>query len=62
MEDGARKEGQLVFYTTLSLTDYPKIITAFESRYPLTGRQWILGVRVCAAEAVAFDRLRVLRR
>lgn len=34
LEDGARKEGQLVFYTTLSLTDYPKIITAFESRYP----------------------------
>jgi iron(III) transport system substrate-binding protein len=34
LEDGARKEGQLVFYTTLSLTDYPKIVAAFESRYP----------------------------
>src|SRR5213594_4284720 len=34
LEDGARKEGQLVFYTSLSLTDYPKIIAAFESSYP----------------------------
>lgn len=34
LEEGARKEGQLVFYTTLSLTDYPKIVAAFESRYP----------------------------
>ena len=34
LEDGARKEGQLVFYTTLSLTDYPKIVAAFEARYP----------------------------
>ena len=34
LEDAARKEGQVVFYTTLSLTDYPKIVAAFESRYP----------------------------
>ncbi|HEX9445480.1 MAG TPA: extracellular solute-binding protein [Candidatus Binatia bacterium] len=34
LEDGARKEGELVFYTSLSLTDYPKIVAAFENRYP----------------------------
>ena len=34
LEEGARKEGQLVFYTSLSLTDHPKIIAAFEKGYP----------------------------
>lgn len=34
LEEGARKEGQLVFYTSLSLTDYPKVAAAFEIRYP----------------------------
>ena len=34
LEEGARKEGQLVFYTSLSLTDYPKVMAAFESSYP----------------------------
>ena len=34
LEEGARKEGQLVFYTSLSLTDYPKIMPQFEKSYP----------------------------
>lgn len=34
LEEGARKEGQLVFYTSLSLTDYPKIMASFEKSYP----------------------------
>ena len=34
LEDGARKEGQLVFYTSLSMTDHPKIMAAFEKSYP----------------------------
>ena len=34
LEAGARKEGQLVLYTSISLTDYPKIVAAFENRYP----------------------------
>jgi ABC-type Fe3+ transport system substrate-binding protein len=34
LEEGAKKEGQLVFYTSLSLTDYPKIMPYFEKTYP----------------------------
>ena len=34
LEAGARKEGELVFYTSLSLTDYPKIMPYFEKAYP----------------------------
>ncbi|MGH7783315.1 MAG: ABC transporter substrate-binding protein, partial [Candidatus Binatia bacterium] len=34
LEEGAKKEGQLVFYTSLSLTDYPKIMPQFEKSYP----------------------------
>jgi iron(III) transport system substrate-binding protein len=34
LEEGAKKEGQLVFYTSLSLTDYPKIMPHFEKSYP----------------------------
>jgi iron(III) transport system substrate-binding protein len=34
LEDAARKEGQLVLYTSISLTDYPMIVAAFENRYP----------------------------
>jgi iron(III) transport system substrate-binding protein len=34
LEDGARKEKQLVYYTSMGLTDYPKIVGAFEKAYP----------------------------
>src|SRR5919109_1635813 len=34
LQEGARKESQLVFYTSLSLTDYPKIMAHFEKSYP----------------------------
>ena len=34
LEEGAKKEGELVFYTSLSLTDYPKILPHFEKNYP----------------------------
>ncbi len=34
LEDGARKEKELVFYTSMGLTDYPKIVGAFEKAYP----------------------------
>jgi iron(III) transport system substrate-binding protein len=34
LEDGAKKEGEMVFYTSLSLTDYPKIMPHFEKVYP----------------------------
>jgi iron(III) transport system substrate-binding protein len=34
LEEGAKKEGEIVFYTSLSLTDYPKILPHFEKRYP----------------------------
>ncbi|TAK08478.1 extracellular solute-binding protein [bacterium] len=34
LEEGARKEGQVVFYTSMSLSDYPKIMAAFEMDYP----------------------------
>jgi len=34
LEEGAKKEGQVVFYTSLSLTDYPKILPHFEKSYP----------------------------
>lgn len=34
LEEGARSEGQVVFYTSVSLTDYPKILSVFEQAYP----------------------------
>src|SRR4026208_224378 len=34
LEQGAKKEGEIVFYTSLSLTDYPKILPHFEKSYP----------------------------
>ena len=34
LEEGAKSEGQVVFYTSVSLTDYPKILAAFEQAYP----------------------------
>src|SRR5512147_1444605 len=34
LEEGAKKEGEIVFYTSLSLTDYPKIMPHFERAYP----------------------------
>ena len=34
LEAGAKKEGEIVFYTSLSLTDYPKILPHFEKAYP----------------------------
>ncbi|MGH7827382.1 MAG: ABC transporter substrate-binding protein [Candidatus Binatia bacterium] len=34
LEDGARKEGQLIWYTSMSLSDYPKVAGLFEKAYP----------------------------
>lgn len=34
VEEGARKEGEVVWYTSMSLTDFPKIVGAFEKNYP----------------------------
>ncbi len=34
LEEGARKEGQIVFYTSVSAADVPTIIAAFEASYP----------------------------
>jgi iron(III) transport system substrate-binding protein len=34
LEEGAKSEGQVVVYTSVSLTDYPKILAAFEQSYP----------------------------
>jgi iron(III) transport system substrate-binding protein len=34
LEEGARKEGELVFYTSMGLTDFPKIVGAFEKAFP----------------------------
>ena len=34
LEDGARKEGELVWYTSMGLTDFPKIVGAFEKAFP----------------------------
>ena len=34
LEDAARKEGELVWYTSMGLTDFPKILAAFEKAFP----------------------------
>jgi iron(III) transport system substrate-binding protein len=34
IEDGARQEGQFVFYTSMSVQDNPKVMAAFEKAYP----------------------------
>ncbi|MGH7847602.1 MAG: ABC transporter substrate-binding protein [Candidatus Binatia bacterium] len=34
LEEGARKEGQIVFYTSISVQDNPKVMAAFEKAYP----------------------------
>jgi len=34
IEDGAHKEGETVWYTSMSLTDFPKIVGAFEKSHP----------------------------
>ncbi|HEX2929051.1 MAG TPA: ABC transporter substrate-binding protein, partial [Candidatus Binatia bacterium] len=34
LEEGAKAEGQVVIYTSVSLSDYPKILGAFEQAYP----------------------------
>src|SRR5512147_455589 len=34
LEEGARKEGEVVWYTSMSLTDFPKIVGAFERSHP----------------------------
>ncbi|MGZ8483377.1 MAG: ABC transporter substrate-binding protein [Candidatus Binatia bacterium] len=34
LEEGARKEGEAVWYTSMSLTDFPKIVGAFEKSHP----------------------------
>jgi iron(III) transport system substrate-binding protein len=35
LEEGARKEGEMVWYTSMSLTDFPKIVGAFEKAVPI---------------------------
>jgi iron(III) transport system substrate-binding protein len=34
IEEGARKEGEVIWYTSMSLTDFPKIVGAFEKTAP----------------------------
>ena len=34
LEEGARKEGEVISYTSMSFTDYPKIVGAFEQAVP----------------------------
>ena len=34
IEENARKEGEVVWYTSMSLTDFPKIVGAFEKAVP----------------------------
>jgi iron(III) transport system substrate-binding protein len=34
IEQGASKEGEVIWYTSMSLTDFPKIVGAFEKRFP----------------------------
>lgn len=34
LEEGARKEGEIVWYTSMSLTDFPKVVGAFEKAVP----------------------------
>jgi len=34
LEEGAKSEGQVVIYTSVSLSDYPKILGAFEQSHP----------------------------
>jgi iron(III) transport system substrate-binding protein len=34
LEDGARQEGQFVFYTSISAQDNPRVMAAFEKAYP----------------------------
>lgn len=34
IEEGARKEGELIWYTSMGLTDFPKIVGAFEKSVP----------------------------
>ena len=34
LEEGAKNEGQVVIYTSVSLSDYPKILGAFEQAHP----------------------------
>ena len=35
LEEGARKEGEVIWYTSMSLTDFPKIVGAFEKSISL---------------------------
>jgi ABC-type glycerol-3-phosphate transport system substrate-binding protein len=34
LDEGARKEGEVAWYTSMSLTDFPKIVGAFEKSVP----------------------------
>ena len=34
LEEGARREGETIWYTSMSLTDFPKIVAAFEKSAP----------------------------
>jgi len=33
-QKGARKEGEIIWYTSMGLTDFPKIVGAFEKTFP----------------------------
>jgi hypothetical protein len=45
LEEGAKKEAEIVFYTSLSLTDYPKILPHFEKSYPFIKTNTYRGAR-----------------
>jgi iron(III) transport system substrate-binding protein len=34
LEEGARKEGEIIWYTSMGFTDFPKIVGAFEKTFP----------------------------
>jgi hypothetical protein len=34
LEEGARKEGEIIWYTSMGLIDFPKIVGAFEKTFP----------------------------
>jgi hypothetical protein len=34
LEEGARKEGEIICYTSMGFTDFPKIVGAFEKTFP----------------------------
>jgi hypothetical protein len=34
LEEGARKEAEIIWYTSMGLPDFPKIVGAFEKTFP----------------------------